>query len=133
MGGTVYVLDASAVIAFIANERGAQKVNQIFETPGRELMISRINWSEIIQILTRSVGHTEAVEILDAFMILTDTVVVETDRENSLLATTMRTEHRLSFADSYAASAASIHDGNLVAADSDFKSIGKIVKVIQIR
>lgn len=133
MGERIFVLDASAVIAFAMNERGAKKVADILSEEQKTVLMTRVNWGEVLQYFERKVGAEEATQILDAFQIVTDLTIVETDRHNTIEAASLRSTIGLSMADSYAVATTVVNSGTLIAADQDFKVAKGIVSVIQIR
>lgn len=57
MSSKSYLLDASALLAAIHNELGGDLVQQIIE----ESAVSSVNWSEVLQKLSRAGADTQAI------------------------------------------------------------------------
>ncbi len=117
------VLDASALLRYTDREAGGERVKSLIieARDGRAaLTMSAVNWSEIAYVLRRRFGNKSAARALDAFKLLPFTII-DVDLEAAETASKFHHEHRIPFADSFAAALAKISDATLLTADFDFK------------
>lgn len=129
-----YVLDASALIAFFQDEPGATKVQDLLTQAGqaeRPLLMSVVNWGEVYYVAWQRSGEAAARQKLDEMARL-PIEVVEADRETTLLAATLKAQHKLPYADCFAAALAIQKKAMLVGADKDFAPIEKHLNILWI-
>ena len=128
----VKVLDASALICYLAGELGSEKVKDFLikaKQSQQNLLISSINWSEVYYFLLREYELQEVNKILQ----LIDTFpldIVAVDRILASQAALVKFERKLALADSYAAALAKIHKGELITTDKDFQAVEKDIKIL---
>jgi predicted nucleic acid-binding protein len=129
-----YVLDASAYLAFVRAEMGADRVEQLLirAASGQVLLfISVINWGEILSTLWRSHGHSFAEENL-ARIDRMGIEVVDVDRPLAKIAAALVVRYALPYADGFAAATAMAKQARLVAADRDFERVKSQVDLLQL-
>jgi len=100
-----YVLDASALLAFFQDEPGAEKVQELLTRAGqaeRPLLMSVVNWGEVIYVVWQRRGEEAARERMRA-MARYPLEIVGADAETTLLAATLKARHKLPYVDCFAA------------------------------
>jgi ribonuclease VapC len=119
------VLDSFALIAFLDDEPGAEKVSELIRQArdcGKPLLLCVVNWGEIYYVIRRASGK----EAADKAMEMIETLpidVVPADRDLTRVAAELKSEHRLSYADSFAAALAIIEKADLVTGDEEFREL----------
>lgn len=128
-----YVLDASALVRYLSNGAGAEKVHALIQkAANREarLLISVINWGEVLYSLARIAGLEQArmdLRAMDSFI-----ETVETDESSAETASVVRLQFKLGYADCFAAVLAMRMQATLVTSDPDFSRLGKELKVLSL-
>ena len=114
---TIYVLDACAVLAYINNEIGADKVEQLLMSQQRVFMAS-INLLEICYDMARRTGSLE--EASHFYRLVTSWpihIVVVLDVPLLIAAASFKMRGRVSLADAVALGLAKIKQAKLVTSD----------------
>jgi len=127
----VYVLDASAVIRYLSNGAGEEKVYALIQrAAGGEarLLISVINWGEALYSLAKVAGLAKAMADLKALSAFLEPVVA--DEAHTEAAATIRLYYKIGYADCFAAALAIRMVATLVTTDPDFAKLGKKLKVL---
>ena len=114
-----FVLDASALVALLKNEDGADKVAAVYtqaECGEAELIMNRVNLLEVYYGFYHDKGKEYAENILDgvAHSIVS---ISEFDKELFPIAGRLKASFRISLADSIALAQAIAVDGELLTAD----------------
>lgn len=129
---TAYVLDSSAVLRYIDNEAGADRVIAIFKTCVRrqaEARISAVQWGEIAGNLRMKVGASNQSRILDS-LIPFEIEIVPVTGERAVRAAELRVDRRISYADAFALDLAmDSADHVLVTADYGFKAVNDMAQI----
>ena len=120
---TRYVLDASAVLRYVESAPGAIKVERILQDARNEaceVLISAVNWGEVLYVLRRKLGHPNAAVIARNLRSLPLQIVGagETDAES---AAELKARYLIAYADCFAAALAKGNRATLVTSDFDFK------------
>lgn len=129
------VLDSYAIIAFMENEPGADKVAKLIlhaRDRDKKLLLSVVNWGEIYYILCRTAGKHAAEEALKSI----DTLPIEVipvDREITYAAAGFKSKFKMSYADGFAAALAKLHKAELVTGDHEFKPLGDEIRIMWLR
>jgi predicted nucleic acid-binding protein len=126
------VLDASAVMAFFEDRPGADKVEELISLAvagKRNLLMSVVNWGEVYYSVWRAKGQGAAKQA-GAEIAQLPIEVVPADFELTRLAATFRGNHKLPYADCFAASLASARRALIVTADADFKAVADEVQIL---
>lgn len=127
-----YVLDASALLRFTDKEAGYERIRDLLKQAAKakiQLLISAVNWAEIVAALYKRSGGNEAAVLASAGNLAALPIaVVPVDQTMAESAAAFKANLKLPLADSFAAaltlsSAASGAQTTLVTADFDFKSI----------
>jgi predicted nucleic acid-binding protein len=117
---TLFVLDACALLAVLAMEKGADNIRKLFQkTVDNEavLMMNKFNFLEVYYRIYRLYGKVEAIKLNETMKqmpikiidTLTDDVLKEAGR--------LKVEYSISIADSIAIAEAIINKGSLVTSD----------------
>ena len=115
-----YVLDACALIAFLNDEVGAEKVEQLIEQAQSgevELFASSVNLYEVYYDAWRHSSPEVADSLLTNLYTMPMTVIETVDRAIIRAAGYFKTTHRRSVADSFALALANQLDAHLVSTD----------------
>lgn len=126
-----YVLDASSLLRFLDDEAGAQRIEELLNkarTGGSELLISAVNWGEVVYTLARTQGPGRSREMINNLRSLPLTIVSATD-SRAEEAAWFKEEFKIPYADSFAGSLARYENVPLVTADYDFKNVATVIKV----
>ena len=129
------VLDASAVMAFFEDRPGAEKVEELIRQAvegKKDLLMSVVNWGEVYYSVWRAKGHEAAKRVMAEIAQL-PIEIVDADREMTKLAAEFRAQHKLPYADCFAAALAQEHKAALLTTDKDFAEMDKHVNVLWAR
>ena len=132
MKAAVRVLDSYSLLAYIEGEAGAEQMIEIFRVArdsGRSLLLSVVNWGEVYYITMREAGHERADEV--AHLISTLPIqIVPADLDLTRQAAELKSKHRMSYADCFAAALARQRKAELVTGDRDFRQVEGEVKIL---
>ena len=132
MKAAVRVLDSYSLLAYIEGEAGAEQMIEIFRVArdsGRSLFLSVVNWGEVYYITMREAGRERADEV--AHLISTLPIqIVPADLDLTRQAAELKSKHRMSYADCFAAALAKSRKAELVTGDRDFRQVEGEVKIL---
>jgi len=120
MSAPRYVLDACAVIAFLAKEAGAEKVVDLLIGAAKgdlKLYIHRINLLEVYYDAYKAGGADQADRVYQKMLNLPITIDSNLDGELFRKAGALKATYRISLADAIAISLASQLNASLVTSD----------------
>jgi PIN domain nuclease of toxin-antitoxin system len=124
---TTYVLDASAILRFSDKEAGFDRVRDLFIEAAQgkaELLLSAVNWGEIVGALYKRAGGLSALtNNLAANLAALPLTVVPADKDLAASAAIFKYDFKVPFVDAFAGSLALHENATLVTADYDFKSV----------
>ncbi len=129
------VLDASAVMTFFEDRPGAAKVEEIVARAAEgkcELLMSVVNWGEVYYSVWRAKGPAMARKIVAEIGQL-PIELVDAGYELTKLAAELRAEHKLSYADCFAAALASDRKASLATSDADFAKVERRLNLLWTR
>lgn len=130
-----YVLDASALIAFLQKSPGAYKVNELLKEALQErakVLISAVNYGEVYGTILRQHGQEQALTAVQAVSPL-PIEVLDATPQRACKAADVKAKHKLYYADSFAAALAIEHQATLVTSDSDFRKLGHGFPVVWLK
>jgi predicted nucleic acid-binding protein len=130
-----YVLDASALFAFLRDKPGASKVDQFLREALRgraHLMMSAVNYGEVYGLILREFGPEQALMAVQAVSPLRIEIVDATP-QRSCKAADVKAKYKLYYADAFAAALAIEHKATLVTSDSDFRKLGHAFPVLWLK
>lgn len=127
---TTFVLDASAVLRYTDKEPGYKRVAELLKQAFRgdiELLLSAVNWGEIVGALYKRIGLPRARSIAGHLAALPITVM-PVDAEHAEAAAIFKCYFKVPYADAFAGALTLAHTSadrrtTLLTADFDFKSV----------
>jgi predicted nucleic acid-binding protein len=128
------VLDSYAVLAFLFKEGGHDKVFALFEKAidaDKKLMIAAPNWAEVRYMVERKVGVTKWKEVRAKLLGLPIDIIVA-DQDLAELAGEIKTTHKMSLADCFAAALARQKKAEIYTGDPEFSAVESELKIIWI-
>lgn len=126
------VLDSYALLAFLFNENGSEKVAELFERAtesDRLVFIAAPNWAEIRYMVERKVGMEQWNKVRTKLLSL-PIEIVPADQVLAELAGEIKVSKRMSLADCFAAALAKQKKAELYTGDPDFRAVEKEVKIV---
>ena len=120
-----YVLDAFAALAYISDEEGADKVEELLDKAKNgeiKLIMNYVNLGEIYYIIAREFGVTKANEVV-AIIKKWDVEFVGVDESLSLTAARIKAMYSLSYADAFVVATAISKKGTIVTGDREFEGV----------
>jgi predicted nucleic acid-binding protein len=127
-----YVLDSSAVLRYLHNEAGSERVEEIIKghlAGDCQALLPAPHWGEVAGITCKLYGKREMERVLSrlgAFGMR----VVAADADRSVRAALIKIQRGLPYVDAFGvAITAEIEDGVLVTADFDFKAAAHDVTI----
>ena len=128
----IFVLDTSALITFLQNEDGADRIDQILHAARLNkctIVISFISLTELYYILWQEQNESAAKETV-ALVKALPLAVVHSDERLALMAGRIKATFRLSLADALIASTAILVKGILIHKDPEFIPLEKILNAL---
>jgi predicted nucleic acid-binding protein len=129
-----YVLDANAVLIFLAGRPGNRRVKALFADANRvrsPLLMSAVNWGEVVYSLWKQSGPSE-VQRLNEEAAHLPLLILPVDRKRATYAAELKARHDLAYADSFAAALTLELSATLVTADPEFTKVGKRLKLLSL-
>jgi predicted nucleic acid-binding protein len=130
-----YVLDASALFAFLERTPGAYRVNELLKEAmhGRaKVLMSAVNYGEVYGKLLREHGPEQALTAVHAVSPL-PIEMLDATPQRACKAADVKAKHKLYYVDSFAAALAIEHKATLVTSDSDFRKLGHGFPVVWLK
>lgn len=126
-----YILDAFAFMAYLENEPGAERIEQMLQDvqDGRaHAFISIINLGEVSYNTERRYGLAKAQDAL-ALIQRMPIEVLPADDQTVLAAAHIKANHPISYADAFVVVAAQKLNGILMTGDPEFQDITELVQI----
>jgi PIN domain nuclease of toxin-antitoxin system len=127
-----YVLDSSALIRFVDDEAGAERVEAILSACAAsqaEISISAVQWGEVAANYRKRFGAAQETYIMSTILPSEATIVPAT-AERAVRAAGFRVDRKISYADGFALDlAADSPEHVLVTADYDFKTVDDLARI----
>ena len=126
-----YVLDASSLLRFLDDEAGAARIEDLLNQArlGKaELLISAVNWGEIVYVLARAHGPAQARHPVDSLRSLPLTIV-GVSAAFAEQAAWFKDKFQVPYADAFAGALAQTEHIPLVTADYDFKAAATALRL----
>ena len=120
-----YVLDSFAVLAYLGNEEGADKVEELIDKAEKgeiKLFMNYVNLGEVYYIVTREFGTAKANEAV-AIIKRLPIEFVEVNESLALTAGRIKAMHSLSYADAFVVATAIDKKGIIVTGDKEFEGV----------
>lgn len=125
------MLDAWTVMDYLEDEPSGEKVEELIASAHEEqipIYMSVINLGEVWYAFAREISEEEAnasVKILGDLRIQVENVDWEITRE----AARIKSQHKMSYADAFAAALAKVMKADLVTGDGEFKPLDGEIKI----
>ncbi len=127
-----YILDASAVIAFVKDETGGAVVERILAS--ESCCIHSVNWIELFYIICRDNDREAAESAADVLRQLKVSITDISDETFRRSVAMIKLSYpALSLGDCHAVALAEWLKGTVVTSDKRFSDAGDVIKVRQIR
>ena len=128
----VYVLDSSAILRYIDNEPGADRVWEILAlciANRSKIYISAIQWGEVAGKLRERLGPASGTSVMTN-LLPSEAEIVAATAQRAIQAATFRVDRNLAYADGFAMDLAlDSTDRVLVTADYGFKAVDDLAKI----
>jgi uncharacterized protein len=126
------VLDSFALLAYLNDESGADKIKKLFTSAQHQnttLLINEINVGESYYIISRRRGQERADYFLETVLSWLSVDIVHNSFDLVIEAAKVKAVYPLSFADCFAAVTAARNDAVLITGDPEFKEVEHMIKV----
>lgn len=126
------VLDSYAVVTFLFQEKGHEKVLELFERAAQAdqpVLIAAPNWAEVRYIVERKVGAARWNEARHKLLGL-PVEVVPADQLLAELAGEMKAVKKMSLANCFAAALARQKKADLYTGDPEFRNVATELRVV---
>jgi predicted nucleic acid-binding protein len=127
-----YVLDSSAVLRYLHNQPGSDRVAQIIEghlAGDCQAVMSALHWGEVAGITCKLYGRREMQQVLSRLAAF-GFGVVAADGDSAVRAALIKVDTGVPYVDSFAVELAARESHRvLVTADFDFKPAARDVKI----
>ena len=126
------VLDSYAILAFLFQERGHDKVVALFEEAAesdKTLLIAAPNWAEVRYMIERKVGIAQWQEVRAKLLGL-PIEIVPVDQELAEMAGEIKAHKKMSLADCFAAALAKQQKAKIYTGDPEFRAVEHEAKII---
>lgn len=127
----IRVLDAHGLLVFLEKEAGYEKVEQSFVTAVEKdqyLLMASVNFGEVYYIVLRECGQEKAHEIEKIIGTL-PIDIIDVDIQLAREAARIKANHKISYADCFAAALAKLHKGEVITGDKEFKTVENDIKI----
>lgn len=122
-----FVLDTSALMAFIEREEGAERVKDVILN--NSIIIPWLTILETVYISQRELGEEEAVTRYALIKKLDAEIIWNVDEALLLNAARIKATHSLSLADSVIAAIANQHEAVLLHKDPEYKTLQDVIEM----
>ena len=126
------VLDSYAILAFLFQERGYEKVLELLDKASakdKTLLIAAPNWAEVRYMVERKVGQDKWAEVHHKLLGL-PIEIVSADHAMAELAGEIKASNRMSLADCFAAALAKQRKLEIYTGDPEFKAVESELKIV---
>lgn len=137
MASSAPVLDASAILALLLDESGADRVQAVADRAERDATpcpMTTVNWGEVLYRIEQLAGPAAVpsfIEKLDGLPI----ALVDADRDLTIRAAMLKASRGLGLADAYCAALALTLGAPVLTCDSDFDELERdgLLEVRRVR
>jgi predicted nucleic acid-binding protein len=126
---TKSVFDAYALLAFLKEESGYARVQELMGSEGGDILINSVNVGEVFYVLARERGVGGAEHFLSVVLPGLPITVVQNSFDDVIAAARIKAGHALSYAGCFAAATAIRERTPLVTGDPEFRKLGKELAV----
>lgn len=129
MSGDCFVLDTSALLAFMTGEDGADQVEKILLGKENRAFIPWVVLFEVYYITKRTRGEKEADRRFVLIKELPASILWQMEEPDVLASARIKAQFRISFADSIIAATAFRLDAILVHKDPEYERLSGMIKL----
>jgi PIN domain nuclease of toxin-antitoxin system len=137
VGSSAPVVDASALLALVLDEQGADRVQALVDRAERDATLcsmTAVNWAEVLYRIEQLAGSAAVpafIEKFDGMPIL----LVDIDRDLTVRAARLKAARGMGLADAYCAALALTLDAPVLTCDSDFDELQRdgLLEVLRAR
>lgn len=125
------VIDAHGLLVFLEKEAGYEKIEQFLISAvekGKYLLMTSVNFGEVYYIVLRECGREKANEVENIIRAM-PIEIISVDIQLAKEAARLKANHKISYADCFAAALAKIHKGEVITGDKEFKLIENEIKI----
>lgn len=129
------VLDSYAVLAFLFQESGYEKVAALFEKAAesdKTLVIAAPNWAEVRHMIERKVGLAQWREARARLLGL-PIEIIPVDQDLAEMAGEIKATKKMSLADCFAAALAKQQKAEIYTGDPEFRAVESELKIIWLQ
>lgn len=129
-GKEVYILDTSALLTYIEDEKGANLVEELLVKAERgevQIYIAFISVTEVYYVTLQERGEDEALRRIRLLQSLS-VAIEESNEDLNLRAGGLKAANRISLADAFIAALCQRHGGALVHKDPEFEKLSAPLK-----
>ena len=126
-----FVMDTWAIIAYLEDEPSAQKIADLIASAHEEeipVYMTVVNVGEVWYNIAREISEEDANNSVKELRDLR-IQFVNADWELTQEAARFKSQHKMSYADCYAAALAKVKKADLVTGDKEFKVLEKEIKI----
>lgn len=127
-----YVLDSSAVLRYVDDGAGADRVEEVLGACASwkaELTISAVQWGEVAGKLRKRFGKSNEVRILSS-LLPSEARIVPATADRAVRAAGLKVDRNIAYADAFAVELAmDSPDHVLVTADYGFKTVDDLARI----
>lgn len=126
-----YILDAFALIAYLEDEPGAERIDKVFqevEDNKAHVFLSIINLGEVIYNTERRYGLAKAQDTLALIQRL-PIGVLPADNQTVLAAAHIKANYPISYSDAFVVVAAQKLNGTIMTGDPEFQDITELARI----
>ena len=126
-----YVLDASALLRYVLDEAGAERVGEVIRSYLRgtiRLEISAVQWGEVTGSILKSDGQSQLGKVL-ALLDPLGIEVIPVDKMRAARAAAIKVKHGIPYADAFAAELGMERGKILLTGDYDFTEMKSAMKI----
>ena len=128
----VKVLDSWALLCYLEQEPGYEKIIELFEKAvefSKPLLMCMVNWGEVYYQVMRRFGEQRTQEIEQLIQTLPITLI-EANKELTREAARIKATKRVAYADCFAVALARLKKAELYTGDPEFKVVEKEIKIV---
>jgi predicted nucleic acid-binding protein len=128
----VKVLDSWALICYLEQEPGFEKMIELFERAvetSKPLLMCIVNWGEVYYQVMRRFGDQKAQDIEQLIETLPITLI-EANKELTREAARVKATKRMAYAECFSVALARLKKAELYTGDSQFKIVEKDIRVV---
>lgn len=133
--GVCYVLDSFALLAYLNGEEGHQRVAKVLgqaQEEQKRLYLSIINYGEVVYIVERARGLTQAQRTIAAVDQL-PIEVIEADRRLTFAAAHVKANYPLAYADCFTIALAQDKAATVLTGDPEFRAVESLATIEWLR